>query len=624
LTGKRFGPKITVFSPADGGLFRGVTKEHVVSGSPVTIVFGAYELIVGTRELWRNGRRVRLAPQAMRILIELVSAPGTVVGRDHLRSVLWPDGTHVDFELSLNTAVRKLRAALDDDADRPRYVQTVSGLGYRFIAPVRQVRACAAGDLTVGDATPDGLDALAVVLDDASAADRIAAARTWRESVPRRAALAAAAGVSVCAIAAIAAMLTLFQGRPGRLPLVVRAVQTDAGARGTDGDRALFDVTVASLQVLAGRLSPARLVVSGGSEVSRRGCHELTVSTHETGREHEARVTIRLLDTCRDEQMWAGTADVATGHQAATGVVRAAGRAVADQLLGGERSAREAAATTSDVALDAYRRGQAAAARGNRLEDLAAAVESFETAIRADPEFAPAWAALARTRATRAIRDGRAAHELQRADEEASRALAIDHRLADAYVATGQVRFVRDRDLAGADLWFQRARALGATAGQDALWHACVLNAQQRFGDALGIVDEAIAREPQMAALHAWRGLLLHSLHRYDEELQVLKRAAAIDPHSAEASFHLGMGYARRRQYDLALPALRQAVALSGGGGFYLSWFGRMAADAGDLGTAEIAIDQLEEIARTRGLAPALSRAVAHHIDARRHRSGDL
>ena len=84
------------------------------------------------------------------------------------------------------------------------------------------------------------------------------------------------------------------------------------------------------------------------------------------------------------------------------------------------------------------------------------------------------------------------------------------------------------------------------------------------------------------------------------------------------------MGYARRRQYDLALPALRQAVALSGGGGYYLSWFGRMAADAGDLSAAALAIDQLQGIARTRGLAPALSRAVADHIEARRHRSGDL
>jgi tetratricopeptide (TPR) repeat protein len=150
------------------------------------------------------------------------------------------------------------------------------------------------------------------------------------------------------------------------------------------------------------------------------------------------------------------------------------------------------------------------------------------------------------------------------------------------------------------------------------------LNAQRRFDAALRVLDEAIVREPQMAALHAWRGLLLHSLHRYDDELTALQRAARMDPLSEEAAFHLGMGYARRRKYDLALPALRQAVALSGGGGYYLSWYGRMAADGGDLRAAEVALQQLQGIARTRGLAPALSDAVSYHIDARRHRSGDL
>jgi DNA-binding winged helix-turn-helix (wHTH) protein/tetratricopeptide (TPR) repeat protein len=567
LTGKRFGPKIT-----------GMT----------TVRFGAFELAAGARELWRDGRRVHVAPQAMRILIELTAVAGEVVTRDHLRSALWPDGTYVDFERSLNTAVRKLRVALGDDADGPRYVQTVPGRGYRFIAPIT----------FIAPSTFEPREPRA----------RIGPV-TWRVALP---------GGIACVAVSIVVMLGL---PPIRTPLVIRAVGPETNV--SAGDRALLDATVASLQVLVGRLEPSRLIVSDNGGVWRRACHEMTVSSLAPAREAGARLTIRLRDACRDEQLWATTADVMGGAQVDAGVLRAAGRAVADRLLGGEQSARDAAATLNGAALEIYRRGQAAA-RAGRIEDLGAAVETFENALRLDPTFGPAWAALARTRATRAVRDGRERSQFDQAHAEATHALALDADLADAHVALGQVRFARDRDFGGADAWLSRARALGATAGRDVLWHACVLNAQGRFDAALLIVDEAIAREPEMAALHAWRGLLLHALRRYDDELVALRRAAAMDPQSAEAAFHLGMGYARRRQYDLALPALRRAVTLSGGGGYYLSWYGRMAADAGDLRTAEHVLHELQGIARTRGLAPALSDAVSYHIGARRHRSDDL
>jgi DNA-binding winged helix-turn-helix (wHTH) protein/Flp pilus assembly protein TadD len=452
LTGERFGRKIT----------------------GMTIVrFGAFELLPGARELWRDGRRVHAAPQAMRILIELTAVADEIVTRDHLRSVLWPDGTYVEFERSLNSAVRKLRVALGDDADSPRYVQTVPGRGYRFIAPITVVHASAPVPL------------------ERRARPRLG---SWR--------VAFATGVA-CGAMSIALML------------------------------------------------------------------------------------------------------------------------VADRFVSGEPSVSEAAAASSRAALEWYRHGQTAVRTG-RMNDLGAAVDAFESALRLDPEFAPALAGLARARATRAVRDGRDPNQFHQADIEAARALALDPGLADAYVAIGLVRFGRDRDFGGAEASLLRARTLGATAGRDAVWLACVLNAQRRFDAALRVLDEAIVREPQMAALHAWRGLLLHALHRYDDELTALRRAATIDPLSEEAIFHLGMGYARRRQYDLAVPALRQAAALSGGGGYYVSWYGRMAADAGDLRAAENALKELQGIARMRGLAPALSDAVSYHIGARRHRSGDL
>src|SRR5262245_48215990 len=96
--------------------------------------FATFELDCRSRELREGTRRVRLQDQPFEILRLLLEHPGEVVTRDELRQRLWPDGTFVDFEHSLNAAIKRLRAALGDNADHPRYVETVPRRGYRFIA----------------------------------------------------------------------------------------------------------------------------------------------------------------------------------------------------------------------------------------------------------------------------------------------------------------------------------------------------------------------------------------------------------------------------------------------------------------------------------------------------------
>jgi len=109
---------------------------HQVVPPPRTIRFGAYELDVRAGELRKNGLRVKLQDQPFQVLSMLLERPGELVTRDELRAKLWPDGTFVDFEHSLNTSVKKLREALGDQADNPRFVETLHRRGYRFIAPV--------------------------------------------------------------------------------------------------------------------------------------------------------------------------------------------------------------------------------------------------------------------------------------------------------------------------------------------------------------------------------------------------------------------------------------------------------------------------------------------------------
>src|SRR5947209_8207221 len=100
---------------------------------PVLLTFGHFEVDTSTGELRKGGIRVRLPGQPFAILLLLIQHSGEVITRKQLHNEIWGEGTFVDFEHSLNAAVNKLRRALSDSAENPRYIQTVPGRGYRFI-----------------------------------------------------------------------------------------------------------------------------------------------------------------------------------------------------------------------------------------------------------------------------------------------------------------------------------------------------------------------------------------------------------------------------------------------------------------------------------------------------------
>jgi DNA-binding winged helix-turn-helix (wHTH) protein len=101
-----------------------------------TYRFGQFELDLVAGELRRNARRVRLQPQPFKLLALLARRAGSLVAREDIRSELWPEGTFVDFDQSVNFAIKQIREALGDSAERPLYIETVPRRGYRFIAPV--------------------------------------------------------------------------------------------------------------------------------------------------------------------------------------------------------------------------------------------------------------------------------------------------------------------------------------------------------------------------------------------------------------------------------------------------------------------------------------------------------
>lgn len=124
---------------------QGVTLPETRIRPTVTVRFGLFEVDFVTGKVSRQGVRVKLQEQPFRILSLLLLQYGEIVSREQLRQALWPQGTHVNFEGSLNAALKKLRAALQDDAENPRFIETVPRQGYRFLAPVHVIN---------GDAPP--------------------------------------------------------------------------------------------------------------------------------------------------------------------------------------------------------------------------------------------------------------------------------------------------------------------------------------------------------------------------------------------------------------------------------------------------------------------------------------
>lgn len=136
--------------------------------SPAILRFGTFEVDLRTGELRKQGKRIRLQDQPFQVLSALLQRPGDVVTREELRAEIWPKDTFVDFDNSLNTAVNKLREALGDSADSPRFIETLPRRGYRFVASVsgdgREARARSTDRRKIGVIAATAVVAGAVVV----------------------------------------------------------------------------------------------------------------------------------------------------------------------------------------------------------------------------------------------------------------------------------------------------------------------------------------------------------------------------------------------------------------------------------------------------------------------------
>jgi Tol biopolymer transport system component/DNA-binding winged helix-turn-helix (wHTH) protein len=231
--------------------------------NPNTVQFGLFEVDLQARELRKSGVKIKLNDQPFQVLAVLLERPGELVTREELQTRLWPADTFVDFDLSLNSAVKKLRQALGDESDNPRFVETLYRRGYRFIAPVstpgREQLPAARGNSNLVASSPssnqvsdasDGTGSLSVVSGPSS--------ETANRFRKRLAFIAAGCSAIVLAV-------VMFQWMPKSSPRILGFTQITSGGKvhqmsalATDGQRLYFQAADKD------RIALGEVSVSGG------------------------------------------------------------------------------------------------------------------------------------------------------------------------------------------------------------------------------------------------------------------------------------------------------------------------------------------------------------------------
>jgi len=533
--------------------------------------FGVFDVDVRAGELRKHGLRVRLQEQPFQILAMLLEHPGQVVTREELQKKLWPADTFVDFDHGLNKAVNKIRDALGDSAESPRFVETVARRGYRFLAEVKAADAAPGQSPHVA---PPPIPA-------AETRDRPDLAVTPAATKNRAPSLAWKMAVFVPL-----ALIVFFTGwklhsRYYAATVIHSLAVLPLESLSNDASQDYFaDGMTDELISDLGQLSALR-VISRTSVMGYKHAHkplpqiarELNVDAIVEGTVlrsgDRVRITAQLIDATADKHLWSQSYEgelkdtLALQNQVA--------RAIADQirikLNPQEQAALKIARVVNPEAYESYLKGRYF--WNKRTPDsLKVALAYFNQAIDEDPNYAQAYSGLADTYALLgdwqyAVMTSKEA--FPRAKAAAIKALELDSTLSEAHNSLAFCFDAFDWDLESAGKEFQRSIELNpgyATAHHWYAWHLSLLG---RFDEALEEMRKAKNLDPLSLIINADLAELLVIAHFYDESIIQSRATIAMDPNFALAHNQLAQAYLQKHMNVEAIAELQKAVELSGG-----------------------------------------------------------
>src|SRR5580704_16878559 len=570
--------------------------------------FGVFEVDLQTSELWKQGRRVRLREQPCRILSILLEERGAVVTREELTKRLWSEGTFVDFDHSLNTAVMRLREALGDSSDHPRFIETLPRHGYRFIAQVEEVPPVDARRADSGNDRPPENDSLVT-----ASAERVVPSSKTNSPLRFTKRTLLIAGLFTFATA-LFAFVTLHFVRAGaavdlRGAPIKSLVVLPFENLSEDKDQQYFtDGMTDELTAHLAKIHQLR-VISRTSAMGYKGTHktlsEIASDLHvdaviegtvlRSG--NRVRITAELVQVSTDRHLWAETYESPIDDVLAlqSRVATAIANEIRVNLTPEEQRLLANSKPVSAEAYENYLKGRYYWNKRSE-EGLRKAIEYFQVATEKEPRYALAYAGLADCYSiigSAIIGDVPSQEVASKARNAALKALELDPSLAEAQTSLATVRFNYDWDWNAASTGFQRSIELNpgyATAYQR---YSLYLMAMGRIQESLLQMNRARDLDPLSISTNFSLGWRLYMARQYDQAIEQLRNTLEMDPDFALPRAVLGQAYEHQGVHAQAISELQKAVSISHGSPAMLGALGHAFATAGNKPEANKILVQL-------------------------------
>jgi TolB-like protein/DNA-binding winged helix-turn-helix (wHTH) protein/tetratricopeptide (TPR) repeat protein len=516
------------------------------SGSSRVLRFGTFEVDLRAGELRKQGVRIKLQEQPFHVLTLLLQRPGEVITREELRSELWQSETFVDFDNSLNTSINKLREALGESADNPRFIETLPRRGYRFLASVSGID----GDAR-GYRNGEGGSGM----------------RRFRWTV---------ALVSFAVIAAALFVLNVFRVRDRILgstripPIQSLAVLPLTNLSGdpdqeyfSDGmtDALITDLAqVGSVKVIS-RTSIMRYKKTDKSlpeiarELNVEGIIEGTVQRSGD----RVRITAQLVEGATDKHLWAQSyeRDVDDVLALQDELARSIAGEIKARMTRPVQVRSGASHPVNPKAYEAYLRGLAYSKQPcDECEGIS--LEYFNRAIQIDPQWAPAYAQLARS--YHYMASGGKPEFFPKSKAAALKALELDEGLSEPHMSMGFILHNYDWDWSGSEREYKRALELNPNYSEAHHGYALLLMAAGRNKEAVVEIRRAEELDPLFLTVRLNVGLVYSCGGEHDEAIEHLQSIAEQEPKYDQAPFALGMAYLRKGMFPEAVSNLQRAV----------------------------------------------------------------